>query len=1022
MTSMFLAIVDDWTAQRVALALLHFLWQGALVWAALALLLRCLRETGSAAERKANVRYAVCCGGLLMMVGLPFATAWWMGPKQAVSINVPSDSVVPAYEVDNAPNLIGDHFDAAEPVAKADGAVVPTSIDAGTSSRSQSWLQARAFHWVFWIWIVGVSLLSMWHLSGLWLSRRLSLSGRKPPGHVSQLVRSLSDQMGIRRDVQVRQTPLSGPVLIGWLRPTLLLPVAVITGLTTRELESILAHELAHIKRHDYLVNILQSIVETVLFYHPAVWWVSRRMRVEREFCADDVALRICDGRETYARSLLKIAELGRVASATSVAASGGSLVDRIRRVLGTNDSGTQHRAPMSTALASLLVVGCLTGLFVAVGHSQGKDKNSEKKPTQPATNQAKSNKKTPSPVKPDVPNPSPAFAPDSDLMKAIDRVNREAMDRPFGKLLPPLTGSQVAASLSKFERKSARSDAEFELIKQIGKNGKLPKGTTLRQFFRYNLGTGMEHGSWVMLVHKRKGYGPLSIALRKHVLFSRPYTQLERFDRQSIDGRGGITTLNRLVTHFKNKPGFGKEVKRTVDYRPMAAQVRKALDAKDADAVMKLVCREKVATGLLARIKREVQQVMKKDIAAVTVRPKRYTQHLFQWQGFQIYGPNLPVEAYLSVFFKGQDDAQSVHWEVGNHEGQPQFVSHIRIEDQLTPRLGKKIPGPIVSSGVYLQRTPEFFEYASDVSAPASLPELTEANRELIRFPMPKASKAPARPAKKESAKVAPSKAIIAALRETEAAIKNLSVTTDYVKLQLSFLPVKEPVRMTLVTKAIVEAGGRAWNDTVGQQVQTLPNGEVRLNSEHTRNAFDGKVNRRLRGFVDGRYHTGSLSSHITWHGIDPREFTTHYFREPVSQLLKTKGANIVRQEKWDGRQVVVVDTSPSKVDRKYRFWIDAERKVVVRRATLVRYEKDQPFQEYTRVESRGHKQIAKGIWLPTKVKYESVEVTKEQTPEKLSWSYAGTNRDWKVNQKLADSQFQLDFPENVNVTDHRR
>ena len=94
------------------------------------------------------------------------------------------------------------------------------------------------------------------------------------------------------------------PTVIGWLKPVVLLPASALAGLTPRQLEAILAHELAHIRRHDYLVNLLQTLVETLLFYHPAVWWLSRRIRVERENCCDDLAVSLCGDPVAYAAAL----------------------------------------------------------------------------------------------------------------------------------------------------------------------------------------------------------------------------------------------------------------------------------------------------------------------------------------------------------------------------------------------------------------------------------------------------------------------------------------------------------------------------------------------------------------------------------------------------------------------------------------------------------------------------------------------------------------------------------------------
>ena len=135
------------------------------------------------------------------------------------------------------------------------------------------------------------------------------------------------------------------PTLVGWVRPVVLLPAAALSGLTPEQLEAILAHELAHVRRHDYLVNLLQSLVETLLFYHPAVWWVSAEVRAEREHCCDDLAVAVCGDRLVYVSALAELTSMERRAFA--LAATDGSLLDRVRRILGR----PVERAPRAAAV-----------------------------------------------------------------------------------------------------------------------------------------------------------------------------------------------------------------------------------------------------------------------------------------------------------------------------------------------------------------------------------------------------------------------------------------------------------------------------------------------------------------------------------------------------------------------------------------------------------------------------------------------------------------------------------------------
>jgi hypothetical protein len=162
------------------------------------------------------------------------------------------------------------------------------------------------------------------------------------------------------------------PTVIGWLRPVILVPVSAFVGLSPQQIEALLAHELAHIRRHDYLVNLLQTAVETLLFYHPAVWWVSRQIRTEREHCCDDLAVAACGNVLTYARALAELEELrsssaGTAVSQLAVAADGGgrggSLLKRIQRLIETPTSPHQRS---SAWLASFVAIAAV--FFICVG------------------------------------------------------------------------------------------------------------------------------------------------------------------------------------------------------------------------------------------------------------------------------------------------------------------------------------------------------------------------------------------------------------------------------------------------------------------------------------------------------------------------------------------------------------------------------------------------------------------------------------------------------------------------------
>jgi uncharacterized protein (TIGR03435 family) len=168
-------------------------------------------------------------------------------------------------------------------------------------------------------------------------------------------------RLRLRRRVHVVDSPLvDTPTALGWLRPVVLLPIAALTNLAPMQVEAILAHELAHIRRHDYFVNLLQTLAETLLFYHPAVWWVSARIRAEREHCCDDVAVSVWGDAVGYASALAEL-ETWRMEQLRTLvlAATGGSLLDRVRRVLQVpvNDARPSSSAALTAAMVLLLIV-----------------------------------------------------------------------------------------------------------------------------------------------------------------------------------------------------------------------------------------------------------------------------------------------------------------------------------------------------------------------------------------------------------------------------------------------------------------------------------------------------------------------------------------------------------------------------------------------------------------------------------------------------------------------------------------
>jgi len=333
-------------AQAVAWALLHFVWQGALVAAVTGLVLLALRRSA------ADIRYVVATIGMAMMLTLPVVTGVqkWQSAR-AVAIE-PAQSLPPsaAYET-GRPTV------ASTARSSAVASPLPTSplLDRArvAAARVEPMLPTMLF-----VWLSGVSLLSLRLLTGwLWI-QRLRTHGVTPAGDAWQsMAVRLARRLHLTRRISLLESCLVDvPTVVGWMKPVVLLPVSALAGLSAGQLEAILAHELAHIRRHDYLVNLLQTLVETLLFYHPAVWWLSGRIRAERENCCDDLAVSLCGDPVTYASALADLEAL-RCGRSLAMAANGGSLLQRVRRLLGAPTSHAGRGPAWLAGTAAALVI-----------------------------------------------------------------------------------------------------------------------------------------------------------------------------------------------------------------------------------------------------------------------------------------------------------------------------------------------------------------------------------------------------------------------------------------------------------------------------------------------------------------------------------------------------------------------------------------------------------------------------------------------------------------------------------------
>jgi beta-lactamase regulating signal transducer with metallopeptidase domain len=369
--------------------LLHFVWQGTLVALAFGCFLAFSQGTSP------RVRYLVGCAALSLMALTAVSTfLWQVGTREVLTAR---QSVAPrivaltpggrgnslgAHErigrdlALNRPLLLG-HNSALEsqPTRDISTRIEPLVLPSGaqfvslTTEGEQSpdllrpWLDRLVG-----VWVIGVVLLSVRLAVGWKVICRLRAQGQSKKDSVwCTRFACLKERIGVSSSVQLLwSASASVPMVIGWARPVVLVPTALLTGLSASQLEAVLAHELAHIRRHDYLVNLLQNVLETLLFYHPAVWWISEQVRNEREHCCDDLAATACGGTLNYARALTALAELRHRSGSLGLAATGGSLVARIARLAGFRSRGPRVGWP----LTALVLLGAAVAAFLAAHRS----------------------------------------------------------------------------------------------------------------------------------------------------------------------------------------------------------------------------------------------------------------------------------------------------------------------------------------------------------------------------------------------------------------------------------------------------------------------------------------------------------------------------------------------------------------------------------------------------------------------------------------------------------------------------
>lgn len=385
------------TLHALGWTLLHFVWQGAALAALLAAALM--------VSRNANVRHALGLATLVLMMAAPAITFAWLNRESTAtaSVDMTFDRALPVV-TGEVPLNRGPASSTAAQVASTPAA--ESSLDRFVHALAARTSRGDLMLWLVQAWFVGVMLLSVRTAGGLvWLARTRRGEIEPLSEEMYRQCLIVQQRMGLQRPIRYGQSRwLDSPVVLGWFRPIVIVTTQALTGLNPQQLQAVIAHELAHIRRYDAFVNLFQVVAEMFLFYHPAVWWVSRRIRIEREVCCDHEALAACGEPVSYARALTMMEEW-RAAPPMLMAANRGPLAERVFRLLGIQGTSSRSRVAGVSACVLGVVVALFAGsVFVAAAQATAEEQ------TSPATARPEP---TPEPKIAPAPAPEPAAAPE---------------------------------------------------------------------------------------------------------------------------------------------------------------------------------------------------------------------------------------------------------------------------------------------------------------------------------------------------------------------------------------------------------------------------------------------------------------------------------------------------------------------------------------------------------------------------------------------------------------------------------
>ncbi len=304
--------------EALGMTILHSLWQGALLMVVLALFLRLGKSASS------GTRFTVAFASLLIFLGAFALTFYqqWESRTPAPIIMLPAE--LPTEDIIIDPSALESIL--TEPITEVE------------TNQWEVWRTrlSRLAPWLAWLWVAGSFIFGLRLINGLVQSQRLRYRTQPIPANWQQRAEKLIQQLGISQSVSLASSNRTNtPLTLGWLKPIVLIPTSLLVMMPADQLQAILIHELAHIKRRDYLWNLLQSVAEVVLFYHPAYWYISSVLERERELACDALTITITRQPRIYAQALLQVAAQSAQVPLPSVAAAGKrGLSNRIQQII----------------------------------------------------------------------------------------------------------------------------------------------------------------------------------------------------------------------------------------------------------------------------------------------------------------------------------------------------------------------------------------------------------------------------------------------------------------------------------------------------------------------------------------------------------------------------------------------------------------------------------------------------------------------------------------------------------------